>query len=99
MQTALMPQGEFYSKLGEQCVKAGVTVDLFLFPNSFVDVASIAQLSAVTGGNVYKYQYFMVSDNFHFYHCFVKKVSYLHSRRTRMLLASWLTWTITFPVR
>ncbi|RCN32926.1 Sec23/Sec24 trunk domain protein [Ancylostoma caninum] len=61
--TALTPQGEFYSKLGEQCVKAGVTVDLFLFPNSFVDVASIAQLSAVTGGNVYKYQYFVADKD------------------------------------
>ncbi|KJH44857.1 Sec23/Sec24 trunk domain protein [Dictyocaulus viviparus] len=60
---ALMPQGEFYTKLGEQCVKAGVTVDLFLFPNSFVDVASIAQLSAITGGNVYKYQYFVVEKD------------------------------------
>ncbi|KHJ89816.1 Sec23/Sec24 trunk domain protein [Oesophagostomum dentatum] len=56
---ALTPQGEFYTKLGEQCVKAGVTVDMFLFPNSFVDVASISQLSAVTGGSVYKYQYFV----------------------------------------
>ncbi|ETN83329.1 Sec23/Sec24 trunk domain protein [Necator americanus] len=61
--TALTPQGEFYSKLGEQCVKAGVTVDLFLFPNSFMDVASIAQLSAVTGGNVYKYQYFVADKD------------------------------------
>ncbi|VDM56296.1 unnamed protein product [Angiostrongylus costaricensis] len=61
--TALMPQGEFYTKLGEQCVKAGVTVDLFLFPNSFIDVASMAQLSAVTGGNVYKYQYFVAEKD------------------------------------
>nr|CDJ85615.1 Zinc finger and Sec23 Sec24 trunk region and Sec23 Sec24 beta-sandwich and Sec23 Sec24 helical region and Gelsolin region domain containing protein [Haemonchus contortus] len=61
--TALAPQGEFYTKLGEQCVKAGVTVDLFLFPNSFVDVASVAQLSAVTGGNVYKYQYFVADKD------------------------------------
>uniref|UniRef100_A0A0K0DEP8 SECA_MOTOR_DEAD domain-containing protein n=1 Tax=Angiostrongylus cantonensis TaxID=6313 RepID=A0A0K0DEP8_ANGCA len=61
--TALLPQGEFYTKLGEQCVKAGVTVDLFLFPNSFIDVASMAQLSAVTGGNVYKYQYFVAEKD------------------------------------
>ncbi|KAJ1352234.1 Protein transport protein Sec24C [Parelaphostrongylus tenuis] len=61
--TALMPQDEFYTKLGEQCVKAGVSVDLFLFPNSFMDVASIAQLSAVTGGSVYKYQYFVAEKD------------------------------------
>ncbi|CAD6191879.1 unnamed protein product [Caenorhabditis auriculariae] len=56
--TALVPQDETYTKLGETCVKNGVTVDLFLFPNAFIDVATIGQLSAVTGGSVFKYQYF-----------------------------------------
>ncbi|GMS95354.1 hypothetical protein PENTCL1PPCAC_17529 [Pristionchus entomophagus] len=54
----MTPQCEFYTKLGESCVKSGVCVDLFLFPNSYMDIATIAQLSAVTGGSVYKYQYF-----------------------------------------
>lgn len=54
----LVPQCDFYTKLGEGCVKSGVCVDLFLFPNSYMDIATIAQLSAVTGGSVYKYQYF-----------------------------------------
>ncbi|CAP26255.2 Protein CBR-SEC-24.1 [Caenorhabditis briggsae] len=56
--TALVPQEESYTKLGEQCVKSGVTVDMFLFPNAFIDVATIGQLSAVTGGSVFKFQYF-----------------------------------------
>lgn len=55
---ALVPQEDSYTKLGEQCVKSGVTVDLFLFPNAFIDVATIGQLSAVTGGSIFKFQYF-----------------------------------------
>lgn len=35
------PQTEFYRGLGERCVDAGVGVDLFLFPCSYIDVASI----------------------------------------------------------
>ncbi|CAB3406008.1 unnamed protein product [Caenorhabditis bovis] len=56
--SALVPQDDSYTKLGEQCVKSGVTVDLFLFPNAFIDVATIGQLSAVTGGSIFKFQYF-----------------------------------------
>ncbi|EGT48379.1 hypothetical protein CAEBREN_31846 [Caenorhabditis brenneri] len=55
---ALVPQEDSYTKLGEQCVKSGVTVDLFLFPNGFIDVATIGQLSAVTGGSIFKFQNF-----------------------------------------
>lgn len=58
---ALVPQEDSYTKLGEQCVKSGVTVDLFLFPNAFIDVATIGQLSAVTGGSIFKFQYFSVN--------------------------------------
>ncbi|PAV79754.1 hypothetical protein WR25_06580 isoform B [Diploscapter pachys] len=53
---ALTPQCELYTKMGENC--SGVTVDLFVFPNSFIDISTIGQLSAVTGGSIYKYQYF-----------------------------------------
>ncbi|KAF8371535.1 sec-24.1 [Pristionchus pacificus] len=59
----MIPHTEFYTKLGESCVKSGVCVDLFLFPNSYMDIATIAQLSAVTGGSVYKYQYFEASKD------------------------------------
>uniref|UniRef100_A0A1I7XDB0 Protein transport protein Sec24D n=1 Tax=Heterorhabditis bacteriophora TaxID=37862 RepID=A0A1I7XDB0_HETBA len=61
--SALVPQSDFYTKLGELCVKNAVTVDLFLFPNAFIDIATISQLSAVTGGSVYKYQYFMAEKD------------------------------------
>ncbi|VDK78260.1 unnamed protein product [Litomosoides sigmodontis] len=56
--TILQPHIDFYSKLGEECVKAGCAVDLFLFPNSFVDVASLSPVCSLTGGSIYKYQYF-----------------------------------------
>uniref|UniRef100_A0A914IBI6 Uncharacterized protein n=1 Tax=Globodera rostochiensis TaxID=31243 RepID=A0A914IBI6_GLORO len=56
--TILSPATDFYAKLGEECVKWGCAVDLFLFPNAFVDVASIAPAVSTTGGIVYKYQYF-----------------------------------------
>jgi hypothetical protein len=42
-------------------VTAGVCVDVFLFPNAHVDIASIAPISRLSGGTIYKYQYFDVS--------------------------------------
>lgn len=58
----LSPGTEFYTKLGEECVKAGVSVDLFFFPSAHIDLASIAPVATLTGGSIYKYQYFDVSD-------------------------------------
>uniref|UniRef100_A0A0N4ZBP9 Protein transport protein Sec24C n=1 Tax=Parastrongyloides trichosuri TaxID=131310 RepID=A0A0N4ZBP9_PARTI len=56
--TVLAPNGEFYTKLGEECTKNGVCVDLFLFPNAYIDVASLTPLVSLSGGHLYKYQYF-----------------------------------------
>ncbi|KAJ8317884.1 hypothetical protein KUTeg_002975 [Tegillarca granosa] len=56
--TILSPQTTFYTKLGQECVAAGCSVDLFLFPNAYVDVASIGDVCRLTGGNMYKYSYF-----------------------------------------
>jgi len=36
-------------------------VDLFLFPNAYMDVATIAEVPRLTGGKVYKYSYFQVN--------------------------------------
>ncbi|XP_067131547.1 protein transport protein Sec24C-like [Centruroides vittatus] len=52
------PQIPYYTKLGEECVAAGCSVDLFLFPNSYVDVATIGELCRVTGGQIRKYSFF-----------------------------------------
>ena len=56
--TQLTPAIDFYTKLGEECITVGCSVDLFLFPNSNVDLATLAPVSTVSGGTVYKYQYF-----------------------------------------
>lgn len=56
--TILSPQCPSYSNLGQECVQAGCSVDLFLFNNSYIDVATIGQVPKLTGGEVYKYTYF-----------------------------------------
>jgi len=56
--TVLSPQTPFYNKLGVECVAAGCSVDLFLFPNQYIDVATISDVCRVTSGNIYKYSYF-----------------------------------------
>lgn len=61
--TLLTPQINFYTKVGQQCVAAGCSVDMFLFPNSYVDVASISELCRLTGGNMYKYSYFQAEND------------------------------------
>ncbi|KAG7207356.1 hypothetical protein KM043_009019 [Ampulex compressa] len=56
--TVLAPQTNAYNNLGQDCVGAGCSVDLFVFNNSYVDIATIGQISRLTGGEVYKYTYF-----------------------------------------
>ncbi|ESO02325.1 hypothetical protein HELRODRAFT_94513 [Helobdella robusta] len=56
--TLLTPQTNFYTKLGQECVSAGCSVDIFLFPNMYVDVATISEVPRLTGGSLYKYNYF-----------------------------------------
>ncbi|KAF9427642.1 COPII coat Sec23p-Sfb3p heterodimer component [Podila epigama] len=48
--TLYAPQDDFYRKLAEQCVDAGLSIDLFLFPNAYIDVATLGCLSSITGG-------------------------------------------------
>ena len=38
-------QDPFYRQTGEECVDAGIGVNLFLFPSQYIDVASIGTLS------------------------------------------------------
>lgn len=35
-------------------------MDLFLFPNQYVDIATLGVVPVSTGGSVYKYTYFQV---------------------------------------
>uniref|UniRef100_A0A8C3AQH1 SEC24 homolog C, COPII coat complex component n=1 Tax=Cyclopterus lumpus TaxID=8103 RepID=A0A8C3AQH1_CYCLU len=48
----------FYNTLAKECVAQGCCVDLFLFPNQYVDVATLGVVPVSTGGSVYKYTYF-----------------------------------------
>jgi len=56
--TVLTPQTKFYNDLGQECVAVGCSVDLFLFNNAYIDIATLSQVSRLTGGQVYKYTYF-----------------------------------------
>lgn len=62
-QSLFQPQVGFYSSLAKECVAQGCCVDLFLFPNQYVDVATLAVVPVSTGGSVYKYTYFQVSKS------------------------------------
>lgn len=55
------PQVNTYNNLGQECALNGCSVDLFIFNNSYVDLATIGQVARLTGGEVYKYTYFQVS--------------------------------------
>merc|ERR1712223_1858114 len=56
--TVLTPQTKDYNQFGQECVAVGCTVDLFLFNNAYVDVATLSQVCRLTGGQMYKYTYF-----------------------------------------
>ena len=61
----LVPQVNVYNSLGQDCVSAGCSVDLFVFNNSYIDLATIGQVSRLSGGEVYKYTYFQVCEVWH----------------------------------
>lgn len=58
--TVLTPQCKDYNALGQDCVGVGCSVDMFLFNNAYIDVATISQVCRLTGGQLYKYTYFQV---------------------------------------
>ncbi|XP_068161056.1 protein transport protein Sec24C isoform X2 [Antennarius striatus] len=57
------PQVSFYNSLAKECVAQGCCVDLFLFPNQYVDVATLGVVPVSTGGSVYKYTYFQAGSD------------------------------------
>jgi protein transport protein SEC24 len=56
--TQFAHQTPYYRKLAEECVDAGVSVDLFLFVNQYIDVATVGTLTSTTGGKMYRYKSF-----------------------------------------
>ncbi|XP_028285951.1 protein transport protein Sec24C isoform X1 [Parambassis ranga] len=57
------PQVSFYNTLAKECVAQGCCVDLFLFPNQYVDVATLGVVPVSTGGSIYKYTYFQAQSD------------------------------------
>jgi len=53
-----LPQDPYYTQLAQQCVDASVSVDIFLFPTNYLDIATLSTLSTTTGGQVYLYNKF-----------------------------------------
>ena len=66
----LSPQGSYYSKLAEECVQYGTSVELFMCADSYVDVATIGQFVSTTGGQLHYYPQFMV--------CIIKYFMYVY---------------------
>ncbi|XP_038599737.1 protein transport protein Sec24C isoform X2 [Tachyglossus aculeatus] len=61
--TLFQPQTHMYQGLAKECVAQGCCVDLFLFPNQYVDVATLGVVPYHTGGSVYKYACFQVEND------------------------------------
>lgn len=59
----LSPVNNFYAKLGEECAQQGCAVDLFVFPNNYMDLATIGEVSRLSGGQIYKFNYFSVEND------------------------------------
>ncbi|KAM8881843.1 protein transport protein Sec24D isoform 1-T1 [Synchiropus picturatus] len=65
--TLFQPQKGVYELLTKECVAQGCCVDLFLFPNQYVDLTTMGDVPSHTGGSVYKYNNFQVeTDGEHF---------------------------------
>lgn len=70
--TVLLPQNQVYNQLGQDCVQHGCSVDMYIFNNSYIDIATIGQVARLTGGEIYKYTYFQVNCKKHctFHDCY-----------------------------
>lgn len=56
--TLFAAQDSFYKMASQDLVEAGIGVDLFLFPNAYIDVATVGLLAGITGGEIYFYPNF-----------------------------------------
>ncbi|CAL8376438.1 unnamed protein product [Gadus morhua 'NCC'] len=65
--TLFHPVKGVYEQLSKDCVAQGCSVDLFLFSSQYLDIATMGDVPAHTGGAVYKYSNFQVeTDGEHF---------------------------------
>ncbi|CAF0727210.1 unnamed protein product [Adineta ricciae] len=61
--TLLSPVNNIYTKLGEECAQNGCAVDLFVFPNAYYDLATIGEVCRVSGGEIYKFNFFSIEND------------------------------------
>uniref|UniRef100_A0A803YH84 SEC24 homolog D, COPII coat complex component n=1 Tax=Meleagris gallopavo TaxID=9103 RepID=A0A803YH84_MELGA len=61
--TLFQPQVNSYESLARDCVANGCCVNLFLFPNQYVDIASLGLVTMYTGGTLYKYNNFQLNSD------------------------------------
>ncbi|CAL8323798.1 unnamed protein product [Boreogadus saida] len=54
--TLFHPVKGVYEQLSKDCVAQGCSVDLFLFPSQYPDIATMGDVPAHTGGAVYKWR-------------------------------------------
>ncbi|CAL8370975.1 unnamed protein product [Boreogadus saida] len=52
--TLFHPVKGVYEQLSKDCVAQGCSVDLFLFPSQYLDIATMGDVPAHTGGAIYK---------------------------------------------
>ncbi|XP_072543878.1 protein transport protein Sec24D isoform X2 [Salminus brasiliensis] len=65
--TLFQPLRGVYEQLTKDCVAQGCCVDLFVFPNQYMDIATMGNIPTHTGGSVYKYSNFQIQvDGEHF---------------------------------
>ncbi|XP_065891062.1 protein transport protein Sec24D-like isoform X2 [Dysidea avara] len=59
----LAPQGNYYTKLAEECVQHGASVELFMCPHSYVDTATLGHFVNTTGGQLHYYPHFKLASD------------------------------------
>ena len=62
----MSPEHDYYSTLGKECIDKRITVDLYLaispkYPS--IDVATLAPICGITGGDLYVYQDFDITTD------------------------------------
>ncbi|OMJ26584.1 Protein transport protein Sec24C [Smittium culicis] len=58
--TLYLPQDSFYRDMGLKYVDEGISANIYLFPSTYIDVASISQVTSLTSGELYMYQSFHI---------------------------------------
>ena len=53
--TLYVPVTDLYEKMGKSYLENRISLDLFIFNNQFMDLATITPLCAITGGSLYYY--------------------------------------------